>query len=170
MSNTTFWNFSTGVTTNSNEFGVVGTSSYALATVRVFLGGVLQGSTTTDASGNWKYILNAVADGGAYNITADMGSGPLSNTFSYNVGVQITGFTNVPGNTFVIGSFNWTVQSAAVAYNVSLVDTHTLRYEIRTGDRYVGDLEAYGTIDRSEICDTKMFPQSQTLNLIYTFM
>ena len=167
MSNTVFWNISTGATTNSNEVGVAGTSSYPSSSVRVFLGGVLQGTTTTDASGNWRFILGALADGGPHNITASMITSQLSNTFTCSIGIQITGFTNAPGNTFTINNQLWTVQSAATGYNMSLVDTHTIRFEVRQNERFSGDVT---TIDRSEILDPLVYPQGQTLNLIYTFM
>ncbi len=167
MSQTVFWNLADSSNPSSNELSVVGTSGYPGATVRVFLGGVLQGTTTTDSSGNWIYRSLVLADGGPYSVTSSMLSGPISNAYNINITASIVSFTNTPSGNIQNVYDLWAVQSAAVAYNISNPDTHTLRFEVRSGDRYAGDVT---TIDRSEIRHSINYPHGSTTFLVYQFM
>src|SRR5438128_2105676 len=69
----TLFNVPNGGTCTANNVKIYGTSSNPGATVAVYLGEVLQGTTTTAPDGTWNFAPGILADGG-YTISATLTS------------------------------------------------------------------------------------------------
>ena len=146
------YNILTGGTSQSSNQRVFGTSLYNGGTISVHRGGVLLGTTIADASGNWSYALGIVADG-THAITATVTfsgqTSALSSTFSITIISPVTGFTNVPQQSFFLNGYQFQVQAEANSYGLQMPDSHTIRFECRQGDQAWYDTP--GSVDRVDI-------------------
>jgi hypothetical protein len=147
------FDISTSGTIKSNNITVIGTAD-AGALVSVFLNG--SGSPTTvaaDGSGDWSCDLGVLSDG-SQSVTATQTSGGVtsgsSSTFSFTVAALITTFSSTPSSTFTINGETHEVEGAGQSWSLQNPDSHTLRFEVRTGDRWAGGGDG-SYLERSEI-------------------
>jgi hypothetical protein len=151
---TTNWDFTSGATTKSNNITVVGVGAEPGATVSVYLddGDSPAGTATADRSGNWSYNLSDLSDA-SHSITATQttgsGTSPASSAFTFTVAALITSFTNVQNKAITVDGKNAWNEAANTSYAIEKLDSHTLRYEIRSGDRSTADIANGEQDDRS---------------------
>jgi hypothetical protein len=151
---TTNWDFTSGATTKSNNITVIGIGAEPGATVSVYLddGGSTTGTGTADGSGNWSYNLSGLSDA-SHSVTATQttgsGTSPASSAFTFTVAALITSFTNVQNEAITVGGKNAWNETANTSYAIERLDTHTLRYEIDSGDRSTADVANGEQCDRS---------------------
>jgi hypothetical protein len=178
---TSYFDVASGATSSSNNLVVHGTSSSPSSTITVYLGDVLQGTASTDSSGNWTYALGPLADA-AYKLTATLTSGgqvsPASSTFGFSVATSITGFTNVVNSLFDVERTSWRVETAGAqgspgpSYALTQPDSHTLRFECRSGDKAWFDVQNGETDDRDQLDNTPglLIQDGQHMHLTFEFM
>lgn len=175
----TLFNISNGGTTKSNHLDVYGTSANAGATLSVYVGGSLDGTTTTDGGGNWLYTIDNLTDA-AHVITAKVTVGSDTSAASANYGVTVSpGLTSLPvsvGQNMVNGSnFSWggesfvtnsTNQTSGHTNSTCCVvtDTHRLTFTLLPTDLYTD----FGSpSNRSEYAMNGRYADGVTLNMSY---
>ena len=79
----------------------------------------------------------------------------------------ITSFTSTPQTAFQVDGVPWTVHTAGDSYSLTEPDNHTLRFELRAGDRawYDGS-----NVDRAEVQRAPMVAPGTPINISYQFM
>ncbi len=172
------FNVSSGGSTSSNNLSIFGSSGDVGATVNVSLDGSLQGTATTDGSGNWTYALGVIADGPhAATATITTGGGTSSASSSYAFTIK-AGLTSLPvsvgqnvttGKHFSFDSTDFEAESTTQAHNPNpncciVVDTHTLSFTLLPTDVWEAD-----PTNRTEIESQTRFIDGQTMNATYEF-
>lgn len=175
------FNISSGGTSKSNALDIYGTSSNASATLSVYVDNVLDGSTTTDGSGNWVYTLASSLSDAAHTIAATVTVGGNTSVKSSTFNVTVTaGLTSLPvsvGQNMTLGmdvtvggmtcDIDGTTQAAGHvnANSCVVVDTHTLSLTVLPTD------DDGQPSNRTEIEQRLTFPtDGQTLNISYQFI
>jgi hypothetical protein len=172
----TLFNISSGGTTKSNALDVYGTSGYSSATLSVYVDNVVDGTTTTDGSGNWVYTLGSTLSDAAHTIAATVTVSGSTSVKSTTFNVTVTaGLTSLPvsigqnmvnnqsfswgGEGFVTNSTNQTTGHVNTACCI-VADTHTLDFILKSTDLYTD----VGTSNRSEIAMTGRYADGVTIN------
>lgn len=183
-SQNTLFNIATAGTTLSSNLNIFGTSSYAASTITFYVGGVSNGTTTTDGSGNWVYSPGVLADG-AKSFTATVTSGGVassqSSAYTLTINPGITSVSNTHSGTNTVGSnlwyqatltwggLNFRTESENAFANANcciFVNTHQLDFTLLHTD----NTPAQGSGQRSEILETGTHADGVTLNASYEFM
>ncbi len=139
----TNWTILSGGSSYSNNLYLRG-SGVVGATISIYDGVTLLGTAIADASGDWGYETGAVLTNAAHSFTATQTVGIVTSqpTLPYTVTVLagITSFNAASGSTFTIAGKSFTNDNANKAWSITNPDTHTLVFEIRSGDISTGGL------------------------------
>jgi hypothetical protein len=150
---TSFFDVTNGNSIQSNNVNVRGTS-VANATITVYQSGVSQGTTTADGGGNWAFPLSGLSDTThvlTATATVDGNTSALSAPFNLTVTPPITQFTSTPSQSMYINGVEAIVYSQGNPYSITSSDPHTIRFEVRTGDKWVTGGDATSNVNRCEV-------------------
>jgi hypothetical protein len=156
--------------TNAESVTLIGAAE-AASTVSVFDGATLLGTATADASGVWNFTSGNLYDG-THILTAtdtDAAGNTSQASLHFNVTVvpSITSFSTTPFADFYIGANQFEVDDAGRSWSMSSPDDHTLRFEVRAGDRPSFDTTL---VERSMASENAITPQDTTINVSYQFL
>jgi hypothetical protein len=131
------WQINSGKKSYSNNLKFFG-NAVAGATVNVYVGASLVGSTTADAAGLWSFVTGPQADGTlSFSATQTIGAGPESQhspPFVVTIKPSITSFNATSGSTSSISGLTLVADNGNKTWSVAQLDSHTLQFEIRSGD------------------------------------
>lgn len=175
-SQNTLFNVASGANTRSSHLNVFGSSSNVGATVTVLLGGVTQGTTVTDGSGNWVFALPEDLADAAYVATATVtvAGNTSSPSAAYNFTI-IPGLTSLPGavgsnvfngDTLSWGGLNFNTNMDTSDSNPNscrIASTHQLDFTILPDDDWNGS-------NRTEIEGNQFFGDGSTFNMSYEIL
>jgi chitodextrinase len=155
---------SSGGISNLNIITLSGSGLSANGTVAIADGGVSQGAIQADSSGNWNFVTPALSDA-THSFTASA-AGSTGPAFLVSIVPEITAFSSASDQVGVtMDGLGYFVENANQPWNLTMPDTHTLRFENR-----INDVWSYDGTNRSEVASPSIIHPGVPATITYQFM
>jgi hypothetical protein len=158
-------------TTASDEVLLRGTAAVG-STVSIFDGSTALGTTLTDSKGQWAFATPTLGDQlHALSATAALkgSTSPASAALDVTVVADITAFNAAPNAKVDEDGAAYVVENASRSWSLEELDSHTLRFEVRSGD--YSNIDTANDRERSELDGSPtLFSPGTTIDVSYEFM